>query len=99
MIDACKPFQRRDTFPRVVRASEELEREVRAKFGKLLPTRAAMPAKGEVVAGRHGYAGILLASVRLEPSSRGDGGTLGCTLAAVQEPGGASQRRSEKSEL
>ena len=37
VIDACKPFGRRATFPIVVRASEELERDVRAKFGDLLP--------------------------------------------------------------
>jgi 4-hydroxy-3-polyprenylbenzoate decarboxylase len=37
VIDACKPFGRRATFPIVVRASEELERDVRAKFGNLLP--------------------------------------------------------------
>ena len=37
VIDACKPFGRRATFPIVVRASEELERDVRAKFGHLLP--------------------------------------------------------------
>jgi hypothetical protein len=37
VIDACKPFKRRDTFPVVVRASEEVEAHVREKFGDLLP--------------------------------------------------------------
>ena len=37
VIDACKPFGRRDTFPREVRASPEVETLVRGKFGELLP--------------------------------------------------------------
>jgi hypothetical protein len=37
VIDACKPFGRRDTFPREVRASPELEKIVREKFGEFLP--------------------------------------------------------------
>jgi UbiD family decarboxylase len=37
VIDACKPFGRRDTFPREVRASAELEKLVREKFGAFLP--------------------------------------------------------------
>jgi 4-hydroxy-3-polyprenylbenzoate decarboxylase len=37
VIDACKPFNRRNTFPLEVRASPELEAHVRAKFGALLP--------------------------------------------------------------
>jgi hypothetical protein len=37
VIDACKPFNRRNTFPLEVRASPELEAHVRAKFGSLLP--------------------------------------------------------------
>jgi UbiD family decarboxylase len=37
VIDACKPFGRRNTFPREVRASAELEAHVRAKFGSVLP--------------------------------------------------------------
>jgi 4-hydroxy-3-polyprenylbenzoate decarboxylase len=37
VIDACKPFARRDTFPREVRPSPELEAAVRAKFGEFLP--------------------------------------------------------------
>ena len=37
VIDATQPFRRRDTFPIVVRASEELEKHVRAKFGDKIP--------------------------------------------------------------
>jgi len=37
VIDACKPFGRRDTFPIVVRSSQEVEDLVRAKFGDKLP--------------------------------------------------------------
>src|SRR6476620_11765665 len=37
VIDACKPFGRRDTFPIVVRASQEVEDLVRSKFGDKLP--------------------------------------------------------------
>jgi len=37
VIDACKPFVRRDTFPIVVRASQEVEDLVRGKFGDKLP--------------------------------------------------------------
>jgi 3-polyprenyl-4-hydroxybenzoate decarboxylase len=37
VIDACKPFGRRDSFPREVRASPEVEALVRGKFGALLP--------------------------------------------------------------
>jgi hypothetical protein len=37
VIDACKPFGRRDTFPIEVRASKEVEDLVRGKFGPLLP--------------------------------------------------------------
>jgi hypothetical protein len=37
VIDACKPFRRRATFPIEVRASTELEAHIRAKFGSLLP--------------------------------------------------------------
>ena len=37
VIDACKPFSRRDTFPIVVRASQEVEDLVRGKFGDKLP--------------------------------------------------------------
>jgi 3-polyprenyl-4-hydroxybenzoate decarboxylase len=37
VIDACRPFRRRDTFPIEVRSSKEVEDHVRAKFGKFLP--------------------------------------------------------------
>src|SRR5205085_976446 len=37
VIDACKPFGRRATFPREVRASAEVEELVRRKFGAFLP--------------------------------------------------------------
>jgi UbiD family decarboxylase len=37
VIDACKPFHRRHTFPLEVRASAELEAHIREKFGSLLP--------------------------------------------------------------
>ena len=37
VIDACKPFGRRDTFPIVVRSSQEVEDLVRSKFGDKLP--------------------------------------------------------------
>ena len=37
VIDACKPFRRRDTFPIVVRASQEVEDHVRGKFSDVLP--------------------------------------------------------------
>ena len=37
VIDACKPFERRDTFPLVVRPSQELDEHMRAKFKDVLP--------------------------------------------------------------
>jgi UbiD family decarboxylase len=37
VIDACRPWSRRETFPREARASKELEARIRAKFGKDLP--------------------------------------------------------------
>jgi UbiD family decarboxylase len=37
VIDACKPFNRRDSFPLVVRASKEVEDLLRAKFSDVLP--------------------------------------------------------------
>jgi UbiD family decarboxylase len=37
VIDACKPFKRRDTVPVVVRASTEVEDLVRRKFADVLP--------------------------------------------------------------
>lgn len=39
VIDACKPFKRRDSFPAVVRASQEVEDLVRRKFADVLPRR------------------------------------------------------------
>ena len=37
VVDACKPFKRRETFPIVARNSEALEKRIREKFGNLLP--------------------------------------------------------------
>ena len=37
VIDACKPFNRLATFPKVARASKALDARVREKFGKDLP--------------------------------------------------------------
>ncbi|HXF88287.1 MAG TPA: UbiD family decarboxylase [Xanthobacteraceae bacterium] len=37
VIDACRPWSRRATFPLEARASKELEARIRAKFGKDLP--------------------------------------------------------------
>lgn len=37
VIDACKPFNRRDSFPLVVRASKEVDDLVRKKFSDVLP--------------------------------------------------------------
>ena len=37
IIDACIPWSRRTTFPKVARNSDELEAHVRAKFGKFMP--------------------------------------------------------------
>ena len=37
VIDACKPFGRRDTFPVVVRNSKELDARIIAKFKDVLP--------------------------------------------------------------
>ncbi len=37
VIDACTPFLRRDTFPRVVRTSAELDQRILAKFKDVLP--------------------------------------------------------------
>jgi 4-hydroxy-3-polyprenylbenzoate decarboxylase len=37
VIDACKPFRRRETFPIVVRSSQEVEDLVRGKFSDVLP--------------------------------------------------------------
>lgn len=37
VVDACKPFRRRDTFPIVARSSKELDERIRAKFADVLP--------------------------------------------------------------
>jgi hypothetical protein len=37
VIDACKPWSRRDTFPAVVRNSKPLDERIRAKFAEFLP--------------------------------------------------------------
>ena len=37
VIDGCKPFNRRDSFPLVVRASKDVEDLVRKKFSDVLP--------------------------------------------------------------
>ena len=37
VIDACKPFRRRDTFPVVARSSRELDAVIKAKWGADLP--------------------------------------------------------------
>ena len=37
VIDACRPWSRRDTFPQVVRNSKDLDQRIRAKFASVLP--------------------------------------------------------------
>jgi UbiD family decarboxylase len=37
VIDACRPWSRRDTFPIVARASKELDARIRAKWAHVLP--------------------------------------------------------------
>jgi hypothetical protein len=37
VIDACKPFARRDTFPVVARSSKELDARIQAKWAADLP--------------------------------------------------------------
>ena len=37
VIDACRPWSRKDTFPQVVRNSNALDERIRAKFAKFLP--------------------------------------------------------------
>lgn len=39
VIDACRPFKRRDSFPVVVRPSKDVEDHVRGKFAAVLPRR------------------------------------------------------------
>jgi len=40
VIDACKPFNRRDTFPIVARSSKELDERIKAKWSHVLPDGA-----------------------------------------------------------
>jgi UbiD family decarboxylase len=40
VIDACRPWGRRDTFPAVVRNSDELDKRIREKFSGILPRGA-----------------------------------------------------------
>jgi 4-hydroxy-3-polyprenylbenzoate decarboxylase len=40
VIDACKPWARRDTFPIEARSSKELDVRIRTKFAKFLPKGA-----------------------------------------------------------
>ena len=37
VIDACIPWTRRDTFPKVARSSRELDERTRAKWAHVLP--------------------------------------------------------------
>jgi len=37
VIDACRPWNRRDTFPIVARSSKELDDRIRAKWAHVLP--------------------------------------------------------------
>jgi hypothetical protein len=37
VIDACKPFSRRDSFPRVARNSTELDQHILTRFKDVLP--------------------------------------------------------------
>ena len=37
VIDACKPFHRRATFPTVARSSPALDARIRAKWAHVLP--------------------------------------------------------------
>jgi UbiD family decarboxylase len=40
VIDACRPWARKDTFPRVARSSKALDERIRAKWSAILPTGA-----------------------------------------------------------
>ena len=40
VVDACKPFNRRDTFPIVARSSKELDTRIKAKWKNVLPPDA-----------------------------------------------------------
>ncbi|HEY6705952.1 MAG TPA: hypothetical protein VI010_17795, partial [Xanthobacteraceae bacterium] len=37
VIDACRPWSRRDSFPRVARSSKQLDASIRAKWAHVLP--------------------------------------------------------------
>jgi 4-hydroxy-3-polyprenylbenzoate decarboxylase len=40
VVDACIPFRRKDSFPKMARSSPELGKKIRAKWGKMLPPGA-----------------------------------------------------------
>ena len=40
VVDACKPWARRDTFPKTVRSSKALDKRIMAKWSHVLPPRA-----------------------------------------------------------
>jgi 4-hydroxy-3-polyprenylbenzoate decarboxylase len=40
VVDACRPWARRETFPTVVRSSAELDARIRRKFARALPKGA-----------------------------------------------------------
>jgi len=37
VIDACRPFRRKDSFPTVARSSQELDERIRRKWSEDLP--------------------------------------------------------------
>jgi 3-polyprenyl-4-hydroxybenzoate decarboxylase len=37
IVNACKPFTRKDTFPIVARSSKELDKRIREKWAHVLP--------------------------------------------------------------
>ena len=39
VVDACRPFNRRDSFPAVARSSKELDDRIRAKYSADLPEK------------------------------------------------------------
>jgi hypothetical protein len=39
VVDACRPFNRRDSFPAVARSSQELDDRIRAKYSADLPEK------------------------------------------------------------
>jgi hypothetical protein len=40
VIDACKPWARRNTFPKVARSSRQLDERIRTKWAQVLPKGA-----------------------------------------------------------